>query len=567
MTIRHLEQLLRPASVALIGASERPGSVGHTIACNLLADGFSGRIDFVGRHRSVIEGVPCCASVTELETAPDLAIVATPPAMIPAIAAELAARGTRAMVIVSAGVTTQLRNEILEAGRTNCMRVLGPNCIGLLLPPIRLNASFAHRRTKPGKLAFVSQSGALITAVIDWAAGHDIGFSHIVSLGDMADVDFGDMLDYLAGDPSCTAILLYVEAITHAPKFMSAARRAARVKPVIALKSGRHASAARAAMSHTGALAGADAAYSAAFHRAGILRVTELHDLFSAAEMIANSPALKGERLVILTNGGGAGVLATDSLADLNGVLATLTPETIEVLNSALPATWSKGNPVDIIGDATAIRYTKALELLLADPESDAILVINCPTALASSTDIADAIVSVAAARRGDKCVITNWLGSETATPARKTFSANAMPTFETPTAAINGFMQLVQYSRAQEALMRTPPPSDETHPVDRAAASAVIAATLTAGRQVLSEQEGKALLFAYGIPVVETSIAGTPDEAAAIANVLLLTCGSVVLKILSDDISHKSDVGGVRLALSTSATVHTAAIEMLEQI
>ena len=567
MTIRNLDKFLRPASVALIGASNRPGSIGHTIARNLLGGGFTGRVDFVNPHDATIEGHPCHSSVDALDTAPDLAVIATPPESIPKLAAELAALGTRAIVIVSAGVTAPLRTQILEAGQPHCVRVLGPNCIGLLLPPLGLNASFAHRTTKPGKLAFLSQSGALVTAVIDWAAGRDIGFSHIVSLGDMADVDFGDLLDYLAGDAECSAILMYVEGITQAPKFMSAARRAARVTPVIAIKSGRHASAARAAASHTGALAGSDAAYSAAFRRAGILRVTELHDLFAAAEMIAASRILKGERLAILTNGGGAGVLATDSLADRDGVLAALSPATSAALGAALPPTWSKGNPVDIIGDADPTRYALALDILLADPDSDAVLVINCPTALSSSTDIAKAVIDGAAKRHDGKVLITNWLGDEAAAPARRLFAKSGISTFETPTDAITGFMQLVRYRRAQDALMRTPPPPDDTYPVDRVAADAVIDAATAAGRTLLSEPEGKALLAAYGIPVVDTRIATTPTEAATIAGELLPGCGAVVLKILSDDITHKSDAGGVRLALETPADVQAAAIEMLNRI
>ena len=508
MTIRNLEMMLRPQSVALIGASSRPGSIGNTVASNLVAGGFGGRIDLVNPHEVEIAGIRCHASVGDLDRAPELAIIATPPETIPEIVQELAARGTRAIVIISAGMTSLRRSQMLEAGRSLCVRILGPNCIGLLVPPLGLNASFAHRTTKPGKLAFLSQSGALVTALIDWAAGNDIGFSHIVSLGDMADVDFGDLLDFLAGDPDCSAILMYVEAITQAPKFMSAARRAARVKPVIAIKAGRHASAAQAAHSHTGALAGSDAAYGAAFRRAGILRVNELGDLFAAAEMISATSTVKGERLAILTNGGGAGVLATDTLADLQGILATLSPKTIDALNAAMPATWSKGNPVDIIGDADGDRYAEALEILLADPESDAVLVINCPTALSSSTDIAEAVVQVADARGRGKTLITNWLGAGSAAPARRLFNSHRLPTYETPAAAVQGFMQLVKYGRAQDSLMQTPSRPDESRPVDRSKAQAVIASALVAQRMMLSEPEGKELLSAYGIPVVDTRIA-----------------------------------------------------------
>lgn len=566
MTIRNLEKLLRPASVALIGASSRPHSIGNTIARNLLAGEFQGQIWFVNPRYREIEGRPCHTSVAALPEAPELAVIATPPATIPGIAGELAARGTRAIVVITAGIDAPTKQAILEAGRGACVRVLGPNCIGLLIPPIGLNASFAHRSTSHGKLAFLSQSGALVTAVIDWAAARSIGFSHIVSLGDMADADFGDLIDYLAGDPDCSAILLYIEAITQAPKFMSAARRAARVKPVIAIKSGRNASAAKAAASHTGALAGADAAYDAAFRRAGIVRVRELHDLFSAAEMIAKAHVLKGERLVILTNGGGAGVLAADSLADRGGTLAALTPATLARLDQHLPPAWSHGNPVDIIGDADAERYTQALQAVAADPGVDAVLVLNCPTALTSSDDVAATVVAADVANGHGKTLITNWLGADAAASARARFNEASIPTFETPTAAVEGFMQLVRHKRGQDELMRTPPRAADGG-IDRAAAQRLIADAITAGRTMLPGSDASALLATYGIPVVETRIAADPAEAGAIAADLLKHAMAVVLKVRSDDISHKSDVGGVLLGLATPASVEAAANDMLSRI
>ena len=565
MTIRNLDFLLKPKSVALIGASSRAGSVGLTVARNLLAGGFGGRIDFVNPRHSEIEGHACRATIGDLAEPPDLAVIVTPAATVPSVIAELAAAGTRAAVVISAGITHDLRAGMLNAAQPHCLRLLGPNCIGLLLPSLGLNASFAQGTTKPGKLAFLSQSGALATAIIDWAAGQGVGFSHIVSIGDMADVDFGDLLDYLAGDPKCDAILMYVEAITNAPKFMSAARRAARVKPVIVLKSGRHASGARAAASHTGALAGSDAAYDAAFQRAGVLRVIELYDLFAAAEMLAHSKRISGERLAILTNGGGAGVLAADTLADLQGTLATLTPETVAALNAALPPTWSKGDPIDIIGDADGARYTTAIDILARDPGIDALLVINCPTALTSSTAIAEAVV--AATKATSKAVITNWLGDQSAAPARRLFADNAVATFDTPASAVRGFMHLVRHRRAQDELMRTPPRADDGAAIDRDAAAAVIAQARAAGRTMLSEPESKQLLAAYGISVVETRTAETPAAARSVAETLLTNGGSVVLKILSDDISHKSDIGGVKLALASAAAVEAAAIDMLARI
>ena len=354
--------------MALIGASAEEGSVGLITTRNLLRGGFQGPVWLVNPKYGDIEGHPCYPSLAALPVAPHLAVVATPPHTVSGVIGELGSKGTRAAVVITAGVRDDLKRAMLEAARPHCLRIQGPNCLGLMVPGLGLNASFSHQAPLPGELAFLSQSGALITAIVDWARGHRIGFSHVVSLGDMADADFGDLLDYLAGDARSRAILLYMEAVTHAPKFLSAARRAARSKPVIVVKSGREATGAKAALSHTGALAGADAAYEAAFRRAGLLRVRELQDLFSAAEILARHPRLTGERLAILTNGGGAGVMAADRLAELDGRLATLSDPATAALDAVLPATWSHGNPVDIVGDAGPARYARALEVLLEDP-------------------------------------------------------------------------------------------------------------------------------------------------------------------------------------------------------
>lgn len=571
MTIRNFEFLLAPKSVALLGASPTPGSIGRIVGANLLAGGFSGPIWLVNPRYTEIEGHACYHSIGELPGAPDLAVIATPPATIPGLISELGARGTRAAVVISAGVTPALRQAMLTAARPYLLRIEGPNCLGLMLPSIGLNASFCHRLPPKGDLALVSQSGALITAIVDWASGRGIGFSHVVSLGDMADTDFGDFLDYLAGDTESLAILLYMEQLTHAPKFMSAARRAARAKPVIVIKAGRHAEGAQAAMSHTGALAGSDTAYDAAFRRAGLLRVTELEELFEAAEMLSRSQRLVGDRLAILTNGGGAGVLAADRLADLEGRLAKLPAATLAALDAVLPATWSKGNPVDIIGDADAERYQRALDQLLACDDADAILVMNCPTALASSTDIAQGVVDCAERYRENggtsKPLLANWLGDGAAEGGRRVLIEHHIPTFETPAAAIRGFMQLVRYSRAQDELMRTPPASPPDFSVDGATALKVIADALASNREMLSEVEAKTLLAAYGIPVVQTRVARSPEDVGTIAAEILSTDRACVVKILSDDITHKSDVGGVQLGLQDAETAREAARRMGERI
>ncbi len=571
MTVRNLEFLFSPKSVAFIGASPEPGSVGRIVTSNLKTSGFSGDLYLVNPKHSEIEGTVCYPSIAALPTTPDLAVIATPPKTIPSVIADLAAKGTRAAIVITAGIDTMLRRKMFNAARPTCMRIVGPNCIGLLLPRLGLNASFAHGMPLKGDLAFLSQSGALVTAVIDWAHARGIGFSKVVSMGDMADVDFGDLLDFLAGDPQSKAILLYVEQITSAPKFLSAARRAARAKPVIVLKSGRHASGAKAAHSHTGALSGADAVYDAAFRRAGLVRVGDLDALFSAAEILSFTPKLEGERLAILTNGGGAGVLAADRLADFNVDPADLSPETQAALNNVLPPTWSRGNPVDIIGDAGPERYEAALEILLADKALDAVLVINCPTALASSEAAASAVIRAHAsdtAKTGrKKTLLTNWLGAGAATESRRQFAKAGIPTFDTPAEAIEGFMQLVAYRRSQNELMRTPPTAPGNLHFDTDLARSVIAEAIARNRFMLTEKESKAILSAYGIPVAETVIARDPDAVANAARKIMETTPACVIKILSDDISHKSDVGGVRLGLRSPEEAREAARAMLADI
>ncbi len=571
MTIRNLGQLLAPKSVALIGASMKEGSVGLITARNLLRGGFGGPIWLVNPRYRDIEGHPCYPSIAALPAAPQLAVVATPPRTIPGIIGELGSWGTRAAVVITAGVRDDLKRAMLEVARPWCLRIQGPNCLGLMIPGLGLNAGFSHEAPLAGDLAFLSQSGALITAVVDWARGHHIGFSHVVSLGDMADADFGDLLDYLAGDAKSRAILLYMEAATHARKFLSAARRAARAKPVIIVKAGREAAGARAALSHTGALAGADAAYEAAFRRAGLLRVPDLQDLFSAAEVLARHPRLAGERLAILTNGGGAGVLAADRLAEVDGRLTTLSGPAMAALDAALPATWSHGNPVDIIGDAGPARYTGALDVLLEDSASDAVLVINCPTALASSTAVAEEVVATLDRRKTagqpPKPVLASWLGDEASRGARTLFAARGIASFSTPSEAINGFMQLVRYARAQEELMRTPPSMPEDLGLKTGAAGETIAAALAAGRSTLSEVEAKALLACYGIPIVPTDVASNPAEVTTHAARWIGSHGACVVKVLSDEITHKSDVGGVRLGLERAEEAREAAEDMLERV
>ncbi|MCB1505034.1 MAG: bifunctional acetate--CoA ligase family protein/GNAT family N-acetyltransferase [Hyphomicrobiaceae bacterium] len=570
MTIRNLDHMFQPRSVVLIGASSKTGSVGNWLARNLV-QGFDGKIDFVNPKGGMMAGHAFHKRLSGVASPADLAVIVTPPETVPGIITELGQAGTRAAVVITAGIKDDLRQAMLDASKPHCLRLLGPNCIGLMLPHHGLNASFSHIAAPKGDLAFLSQSGALITGIVDWAAARGIGFSQVVSLGDMADVDFGDLLYYLADDPKSRAILIYMEALTHARKFMSAARRAARSKPVIVIKSGRHAAGARAASSHTGALAGLDAAYDAAFRRAGLLRVEELSELFGAAEMLSKIPQISGERLAVITNGGGAGVMAVDRLADLAGTLAEISPETIAQLDAVLPPTWSRDNPIDIIGDAPPERYAAALEAVFADSATDAVLVINCPTAITSSTEAARSVVAArdAAARshRRIKPVLTNWLGETSAQDARQMFSAAGIPSFETPGEAIHGYMQLVAYARAQEQLMRAPPSQSAGHAPNRDAARHVIRTALDAGRTMLSEAESKALLLAYRIPTVATHVARNLEGVRSAAAAIISQGQRVVVKILSDDISHKSDVGGVALDIDTVEDAVATAHQMRERI
>jgi acetyltransferase len=568
MTIRNLDYLFKPGSVALVGASKQPSSVGAVLAHNLFNSGFDGPIMPVNPKHKAIEGVLTYADAGSLPVPADLAVIATPPETVPGLIADFAERGTRAAVVITAGFGEgggddgrTLRQAMLDAARPHTLRIVGPNCLGVMVPGSGLNASFAHIQPKLGNLAFIAQSGAIVTSVLDWATSRGIGFSHFVSLGDMSDVDFGDMLDYLAGQIEVRGILLYIEAIKDARKFMSAARVAARIKPVIVIKSGRHPAAARAAASHTGALAGRDAVYDAAFRRAGMLRVHDIGGLFGAVETLGTAQRPSGDRIGILTNGGGVGVMAVDALMDYGGRLTDLSEKTIAALDAVLPSTWSRGNPVDIIGDAPPERYAKALEILLADTDTDAILVLNCPTAIASGEEAAQAVVDTVAGTK--RCVLTSWLGEDAAAGARRLFGEHRVPTYFTPERAMRAFVDMVAYRRNQEALTETPPSVPDDFAPETAAAREVIERVIDSGREWLSEPEAKAVLDAYGIPVVPTHTATDPQAAASVAALL---AGPVVLKILSPDILHKSDVGGVALDLRAPAAVRDAGAAMLER-
>ena len=570
MSVRNLDFVFSPRSIAVIGASTRQGSVGQTVMRNLLGGGYRGPILPVNPKHARVESIPAYPGIDALPMAPDLAVICTPPETVPKIIADLGARGTRAAVVITAGFGgsdgsqgPRLRQSMLDAAKPYLLRIIGPNCVGLQIPPLGLNASFAHLLADPGEIAVVTQSGAMATTIIDWAKRHSVGLSYVVSLGDMSDVDFGDVLDYLALSPNTRAILLYIEAATQARKFMSAARAASRSKPVIAIKAGRSAEGARAAASHTGAMASMDAVYDAAFERAGILRVDDIDELFAAVETIARVRSLPGDRLAIVTNGGGIGVLATDTLIAEGGRLASLSPETVARLDKVLPTNWSRGNPIDLIGDADARRYEEALRVVSTDPGVDATLVLNCPVAVATGMDAARALVSVA--RDANHTFLASWLGGPDLEDVRRLFAAERIPSFETPRSAISGFLHLIRHRRGQEAILEVPPIAAPMVYPARDSVRCGIENAIAAGRPWLDEREAKDLLHAYRISVNRTVFASSPADAESAAQAM--NADRFVIKILSPDITHKSDVGGVVLDLENPAAVRRATEAMLAKV
>jgi acetyltransferase len=575
MSIINLDKMFSPESVALFGASAKEGSVGDMLRRNLMEGGFDGPIWLVNPVRDEIAGQRCYKNAKDLPDVPDMAVIATPLKAVAETVEELGEVGTRACVIITAGVRQdeETHRRVLKVVEEKKLRIVGPNCLGIMVPGIGLNASFSHLQPSKGELAFLSQSGAIITSVLDWAEGRGIGFSSMVSMGDMSDVSVSHMLDFVASDPNTSAILMYLEMIMDARKFMSAARAAARIKPVVVIKSGRHEAGAAAAASHTGALAGADNVYGAAFERSGILRVTDLEELFDAAEILSRQKPGQGDRLAIVTNGGGAGVLAVDRLMDVNGTLAEVTPETVEYLDTYMPAAWSRENPIDILGDAPPERYEKAVLAALEDENVDATLVMNCPTALISGIEAAKATIKAVHEYQGksdnrQKIVLTNWLGDATAREARHLLSDAGIPSYDTPADAIQGYSYLTGYVKAQNELMRCPPGLPDDFSTDLEKARAVIRPVIESGREMLTESEAKQVLSAYGIKIVPTYEAEDPDAAyEAAKNIAAENFSEFVLKILSKDISHKSDSGGVVLNIDSPEKVKEEAVKMLERV
>jgi acetyltransferase len=569
MSTYRFDRLFMPRSVAVVGASPRDKSLGRSVLRNLRDGGFAGPIHLVNPQYKEIDGIAAVSSLADIGEAPDVVVIATPPPTVPSIVAAAAEMGCAAAIIITSGMghgAGSLAESVEKAARAKGLRLVGPNCLGVMVPAARFNATFAARMVRAGDLAVISQSGAIAAGMIEWAARRSVGFSAIVSIGDQLDVDVGDLLDCFALDRHTRAILLYVESIKDARKFMSAARAAARIKPVVVIKAGRHAAAAKAAATHTGALAGSDAVYEAAFRRAGLLRVFDLAEFFDAAETLGRVRESRGKRLAILTNGGGIGVLAIDRLLDLDGVPAEISEATRARLDAVLPPTWSKSNPIDIIGDADGARYCAALDALLADSANDAVLVVNVQTALASGADTASAVSELIVSRRGrfvgPKPVLAAWVGADES--VAQIFDRANVPHYATETDAVHGFMRLVRHGEALKDLMETPPSMPEDFVPDRPAAQDAVEKAIADDREWLDPIEVARLFDAYAIPIVPAALAENPEAAEAAAKPFLTQGSAVAVKILSRDIVHKSDVGGVRLNLVDGPSVRKAAADII---
>ena len=560
-TANPLKSIFAPRNVAVIGATEKEGSVGRTILWNLISSPFGGAVFPINPKRPSLLGIKAYPSIRDVPDQVDLAVIVTPSTSIPGIIAECAEAGVKGAIVISAGFKeigpagVALERELLDNARKGGMRVVGPNCLGVMNPISGLNATFAAGMARKGHVAFISQSGALCTAVLDWSFKENVGFSAFVSVGSMLDVDWGDLIYYLGDDPHTDSIVIYMESIGDARSFISAAREVALSKPIIVIKPGRTEGAARAAASHTGSLTGSDEVLDAAFRRAGVLRVNSISEIFSMAEVLGRQPRPKGPRLTILTNAGGPGVLATDTLLTTGGELAEISTETMEKLNEFLPSSWSHNNPIDIIGDADPQRYAKSLEVAAQDPNSDGLLVILTPQAMTDPTATAEALKSYA--KSYEKPILASWSGGKEVAAGEAILNKVGIPTFEYPDDAAQAFTYMWQSTFNLKTLYETPSlPDDEGEGPDRATAKAIIDHARDSGRELLTEAESKQLLAAYGIPTTPTLIATTAQQAGEMASKLGFP---IVLKLHSETITHKTDVGGVKLNLLTPADVAAA--------
>jgi acetyltransferase len=544
-----LKKIFEPETVAVIGASNKEGSVGYALIKNMIGSGFKGTVYPINFKHKSIYGVRSYAKLSDTRDHIDLAIIATPASTVPDLVKECGEYGVGGVVIISAGFMEagesghQLTETILGYAKEYNMRIIGPNCLGFIKPSIKLNASFANKMALPGKIAFISQSGALCTAILDWSVEKNVGFSYFVSIGSMVDVGFHDLIDYFGSDPNTSSIVIYMESLTHARKFMSAARAFARTKPIIVLKAGKSSAGAKVALSHTGTLAGNDMAFDAAFQRAGIIPVNTIEELFNAAQALAMQPRPKGNKLAIVTNAGGPGVLATDHLINLGGELAELSDTTMDKLNKVLPAVWSHGNPVDVLGDAGAERYREATNAVLEDDNVDGVLVVLTPQAMTKADEIGAAIVELA--EKHSKPILASWMGQKDVDKGCEILEDGGIPVFRIPENAVNTFMSMYRYTRNIESLYQTPasiphifrPKTEKTH--------SLLKSIMSENRYALTEDEAKEILSNYEIPIANFELASSEDKVLDICHKIGYP---VVMKIASQDIQHKTDTGGVVL-------------------
>ncbi|OGR97827.1 MAG: acetyl CoA synthetase subunit alpha, partial [Elusimicrobia bacterium RIFCSPLOWO2_01_FULL_64_13] len=556
-----LDAIFSPRNVAVVGATDKAGSVGRTILWNLISSPFGGTVFPVNPKRSGVLGVKAYPNVGSLPEPVDLAVIVTPSPTVPGVIRECVAAGVKGAVVISAGFKeigaqgAELEREIQREARKGRMRIIGPNCLGVMRPHTGLNATFASTIARPGRVGFISQSGALCTAILDWSLRVNVGFSAFISIGSMLDVSWGDLIDYLGDDPKTESIVLYMEAIGDARSCLSAAREVALKKPIIVIKAGRTEAAAKAAVSHTGALVGSDKVLDAAFHRSGVIRVNTIAELFYMAEVLSKQPRPKGPNLAIVTNAGGPGVLATDALIHSGGELAKLSPETMEALNGILPSHWSRNNPVDVLGDAGPERYAKSVEIVGKDPNVDGMLVVLTPQAMTDPTRTAECLEPYA--RSLGKPVLASWMGAAEIARGEEILNASGIPTFDYPDTAARLFSLMWQHSESLDSLYETPSQTpDGADPKAKESVRGILNGILDSGRVLLTEAESKDLLSAYGIPAVPTSVARSEDEAAASAE---RTGYPVVLKLFSTTVTHKTDVGGVRLNLKNEESVRRA--------
>ena len=563
-----IEKMFNPKTVALIGATDKEGTVGEATLKNLLIGKGKHSIFPVNPSHEVVMGLKCYPTISAIPEHVDLAVIATPASSVPAVVEECGKAGVDGIVIISAGFRevgeagVRLEEEISQIRSKYGFRLLGPNCVGFARPSAHLNATFLRDNPEPGSIAFISQSGALGSAILDWAMVSHVGFSLFASLGSMLDLDFGDLIDFLGTDPSTRSIILYVEGIGHAKKFMSAARGFARTKPIIVLKAGKHKTGAKAVQSHTGALAGDFEVYDAAFKRVGVVRVDEIGDLFNSASVLDSRRLPSGPRLALVTNAGGPGVVASDAVTDLGGELAKLSDDTMRTLNDHLPPFWSHGNPVDVLGDADVARYGKALEACLSDPNVDGLIAICTPQGVTPSTELAEAVVKFSKDRR--KPILTVWMGEKGVAEARKKFSENSIPTYPTPEQAVKTYMYMYRYRRNLDLLYETP----EELPVDLMPPSShlklIVRRAIREGKLLLSQSDADKFLDAYNIPRLEGGFARTPDEAVMVARRIGYP---VVLKVVSQEIAHKSDVGGVVTGIASTERLADEFVKLVERV